>query len=54
LTYCVPYVVCTYGAVSYQMSKAHVALERRARAMIAAVASGDAAIELIGRRRPLA
>jgi hypothetical protein len=30
LTYCVPYVVCTYGAVSYQMNKAHAALERRA------------------------
>ena len=30
LTYCVPYAVCTYGAVSYQLKKAHVALERRA------------------------
>jgi hypothetical protein len=30
LTYCVPYVVCTYGAVSYQMSKADAAVERRA------------------------
>ena len=30
LTYCVPYVVCTYGAVSYQMNKVDPALERRA------------------------
>jgi hypothetical protein len=29
LTYCVPYTVCTYGAVSYQLKKANV-LERRA------------------------
>jgi hypothetical protein len=29
LTYCVPYVVCTYGAVSYQMNKAHAVLGRR-------------------------
>jgi hypothetical protein len=29
LTYCVPYAVCTYGAVSYQLKKANV-LERRA------------------------
>jgi hypothetical protein len=24
LTYCLPYVVCTYGAVSYQLKKANV------------------------------
>src|SRR6516162_6752451 len=30
LTYCVPYVVCTYGAVSYQLKKANVTLERSA------------------------
>ena len=30
LTYCVPYAVCTYGAVSYQLKKADVTLERRA------------------------
>jgi hypothetical protein len=30
LTYCVPYAVCTYGAVSYQLKKAGVTLERRA------------------------
>jgi hypothetical protein len=30
LTYCVPYVVCTYGAVSYQLKKANVTPERRA------------------------
>ena len=30
LTYCVPYVVCTYGAVSYRLKKADVTLERRA------------------------
>ena len=29
LTYCVPYAVCTYGAVSYQLKKADVTLERR-------------------------
>ena len=29
LTYCIPYVVCTYGAVSYQLKKTNV-LERRA------------------------
>jgi len=27
LTYCVPYAVCTYGAVSYQLKKADVTLE---------------------------
>ena len=30
LTYFVPYAVCTYGAVSYQLKKAGVTLERRA------------------------
>ena len=30
LTYCVPYAVCTYGAVSYQLKKAEVTLERSA------------------------
>ena len=30
LTYCVPYAVCTYGAVSYQWKKAEVTLEPRA------------------------
>ena len=30
LTYCVPYVVCTYGAVSYRLKKADVTLERSA------------------------
>jgi len=30
LTYCVPYAVCTYGAVSYQLKKADVTLKRRA------------------------
>jgi hypothetical protein len=30
LTYCVPYAVCTYGAVSYQLKKADVTPERRA------------------------
>jgi hypothetical protein len=30
LTYCVPYVVCTYGAVSYQLKKVNVMPERRA------------------------
>jgi hypothetical protein len=30
LTYCVPYVVCTYGAVSYQLKKADVPLGRGA------------------------
>ena len=30
LTYCVPYVVCTYGAVSYQLKKAEVPLGRGA------------------------
>jgi hypothetical protein len=30
LTYCVPYVVCTYGAVSYRLTKADVTLERSA------------------------
>ncbi len=30
LTYCVPYMVCTYGAVSYQLKKANVTPERRA------------------------
>ena len=28
LTYCIPYVVCTYGAVSYRLKKADVTLER--------------------------
>lgn len=28
LTYCVPYAVCTYGAVSYQLKKAETTLER--------------------------
>jgi hypothetical protein len=28
LTYCVPYAVCTYGAVSYQLKKAEVPLGR--------------------------
>ena len=27
LTYCVPYAVCTYGAVSYQLNKLGVTLE---------------------------
>ncbi len=30
LTYCVPYAVCTYGAVSYQLKKSDVPLERGA------------------------
>ena len=30
LTYCVPYVVCTYGAVSYRLTKADATLERSA------------------------
>jgi hypothetical protein len=30
LTYCVPYVVCTYGAVSYRLKTADVTLERSA------------------------
>ena len=30
LTYCVPYAVCTYGAVSYQLNKADATLERSA------------------------
>ena len=30
LTYCVPYAVCTYGAVSYQLKKVNVMPERRA------------------------
>jgi hypothetical protein len=30
LTYCVPYAVCTYGAVSYQLKKADGTLEGRA------------------------
>src|SRR5262249_13951553 len=30
LTYCVPYAVCTYGAVSYRLKKADVTLERSA------------------------
>ena len=30
LTYCVPYVVCTYGAVSYRLKKMDVTLERSA------------------------
>jgi len=30
LTYCVPYVVCTYGAVSYRLRKADVTLEQSA------------------------
>jgi hypothetical protein len=30
LTYCVPYVVRTYGAVSYQLKKVNVMPERRA------------------------
>ena len=30
LTYCVPYVVSTYGAVSYRLRKADVTLERSA------------------------
>jgi hypothetical protein len=30
LTYCVPYVVCTYGAVSYRLTKADVTLEQSA------------------------
>jgi hypothetical protein len=30
LTYCVPYVVCTYGAVSYQLKKVNEMPERRA------------------------
>src|SRR6266478_1901281 len=28
LTYCIPYVVCTYGAASYRLKKADVTLER--------------------------
>ena len=28
LTYCVPYAVCTYGAVSHQLNKADATLER--------------------------
>jgi hypothetical protein len=30
LTYCVPYAVCTYGAVSYQLRLAETPLERQA------------------------
>ena len=30
LTYFVPYAVCTYGAVSYQLKKAELTLQRRA------------------------
>jgi hypothetical protein len=30
LTYCVPYAVCTYGAVSYQLKKPDLTLERGA------------------------
>ena len=30
LTYCVPYVVCNYGAVSYRLRKADVTLEQSA------------------------
>jgi hypothetical protein len=30
LTYCVPYAVCTYGAVSYQLQRRNVTPERRA------------------------
>ena len=30
LTYCVPYLVCTYGAVSYRLKKADARLERSA------------------------
>jgi hypothetical protein len=30
LTYCVPYAVCTYGAVSYQLRRAEVSAERGA------------------------
>jgi hypothetical protein len=30
LTYCVPYAVCTYGAVAYQLKKADATPERRA------------------------
>jgi hypothetical protein len=30
LTYCVPYAVCTYGAVSYQLKKPDLMLERGA------------------------
>jgi hypothetical protein len=30
LTYCVPYAVCTYGAVSYQLNKPDLMLERGA------------------------
>ena len=30
LTYCVPYAVCTYGAVSQQLRKAEAPLERGA------------------------
>ncbi len=30
LTYCVPYAVCTYGAVSQQLRKAQAPLEREA------------------------
>jgi hypothetical protein len=30
LTYCVPYAVCTYGAVSHQLNKAAATLERSA------------------------
>jgi hypothetical protein len=30
LTYCVPYAVCTYGAVSYQLQQAAGPLEQKA------------------------
>jgi hypothetical protein len=30
LTYCVPYAVCTYGAVSYQLRLTETPLERQA------------------------
>lgn len=30
LTYCVPYAVCTYGAVSYRLKTENVTLERSA------------------------
>jgi hypothetical protein len=30
LTYCVPYAVCTYGAVSYRLKTADVTRERNA------------------------
>ena len=29
LTYCVPYAVCTYGAVSYQLRRVHGSAEPR-------------------------